>query len=79
MANPVDGKFVGVAEMVIIASEPTYQPDGGNSIVRIREMECFRFCASLRGLQSLVKTLNETIAEVEQIEEALKGVTYNGT
>lgn len=75
-AVPLDGKFIGMAEIAIIVSEPVYRNDGNGGFARIRETEILRFMASMGGLKSLIKALQEALREVELVEKTLADVEF---
>ncbi len=76
LAVPLDGKFVGMAEIALIVSEPTYRSDGCGGYARIREPEVFRFHAVREGLVALIKTFQESIKEIDRINIALADAEF---
>lgn len=64
-----DDKLLGSAEIILILSEPTYQPDGGGGLAKIRVTEQVRFAIGAKQLRYLVDKFLEIIVDIEDLEE----------
>lgn len=69
LAQCSDEKLHGVIELIILCSEPTYKPDGGSGVVKIRELSETR----LSTVPQFLRRIAERMIEIADEADALAG------
>lgn len=60
--------LIGMAEVILVFSEPQYQTDGGGGIVKVRAAQHIRFSAAAKNLRKIAEQFTEYADELEKLE-----------
>jgi hypothetical protein len=63
----------GLAETILLYTEPTYTVDAGGAVVRRREVGSFRLMTDPKGLRDIAKRFAEWADEIEEQQRRING------
>lgn len=68
LPNEAGDKLVGLAELILVVSEPSYSVDLSGDLNKTRDLTHFRVSIGTRGLRDLAKQLNGYADDISKLE-----------
>jgi hypothetical protein len=72
-----DKGLVGIAEIILVCSEPRYSVDLSGGLVRSRAVEDWRFGMTAKSLRDMAKIFTEHAANLEKLEQTVAAFAKN--